>query len=67
LTVEQIQMLDETLKKLGLKNTTKVTLHDQQPRRVRPVRASQPVKRPVPESIHHDVSSEVKGSQTSAP
>jgi hypothetical protein len=59
-------MLDETLKKLGLKDTTKVTLHDQQPRKVRPVRASQPIKLPVTESIQHDTASEAKGSQTSA-
>ena len=66
LTVEQIQMLDETLKKLGLKNTTKVTLHDQASRRVRPVRAAQPNKLAVPENNEHNVPSEVKSSQTSS-
>jgi hypothetical protein len=64
LTVEQIQMLDETLKKLGLKNTTKVTLHDQQPHRVRPQRAPQPGKLPVLENDEHNVPSEVKGTQS---
>ncbi len=42
LTVDQIAMLDETLKKLGLSKATRVTLHDQQPRRVRPSRAMIP-------------------------
>jgi hypothetical protein len=41
LTVEQIEMLDETLKKLGLAKGTKVTLHDQ-PRKVRPSRTPPP-------------------------
>jgi len=66
LTLEQVEMLDEMLKKLGLKDTTKVTLHDQQPRRVRPQRASHPIKPPIPESNQHNVPSEVRGSQTSA-
>ena len=66
LTVEQIQVLDETLKKLGLKDTTKVTLHDQQPRKVRAVRAPPPITPPLSETNQHDVSSEAKGSQTSS-
>jgi hypothetical protein len=64
LTVEQIEMLDATLKKLGLVNATKVTLHDQQPRRVRPQRASQPSKLPVIETNQQNVPSEVKGAQS---
>ncbi len=65
LTVEQIEMLDETLKKLGLKNTTRVTLHDQQPHRVRPMRPAMPGKLPVPENAQPSVPSENKGTQTS--
>jgi hypothetical protein len=65
LTVEQIEMLDETLKRLGLVKATKVTLHDQQPRRVRPQRASQHSKLPVLENNQHTVPSEVKGTQSS--
>ena len=64
LTVEQIEMLDETLKRLGLVKATKVTLHDQQPHRVRPQRASQSSKPPVVENHPSDVSSEVKGAQS---
>ncbi len=64
LTVEQIEMLDETLKRLGLVKATKVTLHDQQPHRVRPLRPSQPSKLPVLENNQHDVPSEVKGAQS---
>ena len=63
LTVEQIEMLDETLKKLGLKKTTRVTLHDQQPHRVRPQRAPQPNKIPPLENNQHTVPSEAKGAQ----
>jgi hypothetical protein len=65
LTVEQIEMLDDTLKKLGLKNTTKVTLHEQQPHRIRLLRAPQPSKLPVPANTQQNVPSEVKGTQTS--
>jgi hypothetical protein len=65
LTVEQIEMLDDTLKKLGLIKATKVTLHDQQPHRVRPQRAPQSSKLPVPENNQHNVPSEVKGAQSS--
>ena len=64
LTVEQIEMLDETLKKLGLIKTTRVTLHDQQPHRVRPQRASQPGKLPVLGNNQQNVPPEVKGGQT---
>jgi len=63
LTVEQIEMLDETLKKLGLVKATKVTLHDQQPHRVRLQRAPQPSKLPILENNQHDVPSEVRGAQ----
>ena len=42
LTVEQFEMLDETLKKLGLVKATKVTLHDQQ--QARKPRAPRPTK-----------------------
>ena len=65
LTVEQIEMLDDTLKKLGLIKATKVTLHDQQPHRVRPQRAAQPSKLPVLENNQHNVPDEVKGAQSS--
>src|SRR5713226_5339229 len=65
LTVEQIEMLDETLKRLGLVKATKVTLHDQQIHRVRPQRASHPSKLPVLENNQHNVPSEVKGAQSS--
>ncbi|TMI34027.1 hypothetical protein E6H27_02815 [Candidatus Bathyarchaeota archaeon] len=65
LTVEQIEMLDETLKRLGLVKATKVTLHDQQPHRVRPQRASQPGKLPILENNQHNAPSEVKGAQSS--
>jgi hypothetical protein len=64
LTVEQIEMLDATLKKLGLVNATKVTLHDQQPRRIRPQRASQPSELPVIETNQQNVPAEVKGAQS---
>ncbi len=64
LTVEQIEMLDETLKRLGLVKATKVTLHDQQLHRVRPQRASHPSKLPVLENNQHNVPSEVKGAQS---
>jgi hypothetical protein len=64
LTVEQIEMLDETLKKLGLVKATKVTLHDQQPHRVRPQRTPQPGKLPVVENNPHDMPSDVKGAQS---
>jgi hypothetical protein len=67
LTVEQIGMLDDMLKRLGLKDTTKVTLHDQQPRKVRPQRASHSVRVPVPENNQQSVTPEVKTSQTSPP
>jgi hypothetical protein len=47
LTVEQFEMLDDTLKKLGLVKATKVTLHDeQQPHKPRPPRASKPLAMP---------------------
>ncbi len=65
LTVEQIEMLDDTLKKLGLVKATKVTLHDQQLHRVRPQRASQPSKLSVLENNQHNVPFEVKGAQSS--
>jgi hypothetical protein len=65
LTVEQIEMLDETLKKLGLVKATKVTLHDQQPHRVRPQRTPQIGKLPVVENNQPNVPSEVKGAQSS--
>jgi len=42
LTVEQFEMLDETLKKLGLVKTTKVTLHDDQPHKTRIQRPPHP-------------------------
>jgi hypothetical protein len=64
LTVEQIEMLDETLKKLGLIKATKVTLHDQQPHRIRPQRAAQPSKLPVLENNQENVPSEAKGAQS---
>jgi hypothetical protein len=44
LTVEQIEMLDETLKKLGLVKATRVTLHDQPPHKARAPRLSHPPK-----------------------
>ncbi len=62
LTVEQIEMLDETLKKLGLIKATKVTLHDQQPHRVRLQRAAQPSKLPF-ENNQHNAPPDVKGGQ----
>ena len=65
LTVEQIEMLNETLKRLGLVKATKVTLHDQQLHRVRPQRVSQPSKLPVLENNQHNVPPEVKGAQSS--
>ena len=64
LTVEQIEMLDETLKKLGLVNATKVTLHDQQPHRVRPQRASHLNRLPAHGKYSNDASSEVKDPQS---
>ena len=64
LTVEQIEMLDETLKKLGLVKATKVTLHnDQQPHKVRPERASHLNRLPAHGKYSNDASSEVKGAQ----
>ena len=48
LTVEQFEMLDETLKKLGLVKATKVTLHDeqQQARKPRLPRVAKPLAMP---------------------
>ena len=48
MTVEQFEMLDETLKKLGLVKATKVTLHDeqQQPRKPRLPRVAKPLVMP---------------------
>ena len=48
LTVEQFEMLDETLKKLGLVKATKVTLHDQQqqPHRSKAPRVTKPLTMP---------------------
>jgi len=57
-------MLDETLKKLGLIKATKVTLHDQQPHRVRLQRAAQPSKLPDLENNQRNVPSDVKGAQS---
>ncbi|HZY46564.1 MAG TPA: hypothetical protein VFE96_02095 [Candidatus Bathyarchaeia archaeon] len=51
LTVEQFELLDETLKKLGLVKATKVTLHDQQPHKPRLPRAVNPPRQeaqPIP-------------------
>jgi hypothetical protein len=64
LTVEQIEMLDETLKKLGLAKGTKVTLHDQQPRKVRPPRTSNLNRLPAHGKYPDDPTSEVKGAQS---
>ncbi|HEV2120145.1 MAG TPA: hypothetical protein VGS11_08605 [Candidatus Bathyarchaeia archaeon] len=66
LTVEQIQMLDETLKKLGLKSTTKVTLHDQQPHRVRSPRASHLNRLPAHGKYSNDPPTEVQGTQSAS-
>jgi hypothetical protein len=65
LTVEQIEMLNETLKKLGLVSVTKVTLHDQQPRRVRPQRAPQ-LNNPVIGPAPNNVPPEARGAVPSA-
>ena len=47
LTVEQFEMLDETLKTLGLVKATKVTLHDeQQPHKPRAPRVTKPLAMP---------------------
>ena len=48
MTVEQFEMLDETLKKLGLVKATKVTLHDeqQQPRKPLLPRVAKPLVMP---------------------
>ena len=48
MTVEQFEMLDETLKKLGLVKATKVTLHDeqQQSRKPRLPRVAKPLVMP---------------------
>jgi hypothetical protein len=64
LTVEQFEILDETLKKLGLVKTTKVTLHDQQPRKVRPQRTSHLNRLPAHGKYSNDASSGVRGAQS---
>ena len=47
LTVEQFELLDETLKKLGLVKATKVTLHNQeQPHKPRAPRVAKPLAMP---------------------
>jgi hypothetical protein len=64
LTVEQFEMLDETLKKLGLVKTTKVTLHDQQPHKVRPPRTSHLNRLSARGKYSEDPPSGVKGAQS---
>ena len=64
LTVEQIEMLDETLKKLGLVKATKVTLHDQPPRRLRPPRTSHLNRLPAHGKYSNESSSGVAGVQS---
>jgi len=64
LTVEQIEMLDETLKRLGLVKGTKVTLHDQQPHKVRQQRGSHLNRLPAHGKYSDDASSEAKGEQS---
>ena len=65
LTVEQIEMLDETLKKLGLVKATKVTLHnDQQSHKVRPQRTSHLNRLPAHGKYSDDASTEVKDGQS---
>jgi len=63
LTVEQVEMLDETLKKLGLVKATKITLHDQDPRRIRPPRPPPHAKPPVHRDNPPAGLSEAKGAQ----
>ncbi len=65
LTVEQIEMLDETLKKLGLVKATKVTLHnDQQSHKVRPQRASHLNRLPAHGKYSDDASSDIKDAES---
>jgi len=40
LTAEQLETLDDTLKRLGLVKTTRVTLHNHEPHKPRPPRVS---------------------------
>ena len=49
LTVEQLEILDEALKRAGLAKETKVTFHSHEPRKARTTRASHPTWR-----IGHD-------------
>ena len=62
LTIEQLGMLDDTLQRLGLIKTTRVTLHNQPPHKPHPQRAPQP-KRPVVENSQQSVQPEVKSAQ----
>jgi hypothetical protein len=45
LTVEQLEILDDALKRAGLANETKVTFHNHEPRRPRTPKASHPTWR----------------------
>jgi hypothetical protein len=47
LTVEQLELLDNALRELGLIKTTKVTLHTKAPHKPRVARPPRPVSHPV--------------------
>ena len=47
LTVEQLEILDDALRRAGLIKETKVTFHDREPRKPRAARVSHPVSHPV--------------------
>jgi hypothetical protein len=63
LTIEQLGMLDDTLQRLGLIKTTRVTLHNQPPHKPHPQRTP-PAKKPVPENNQSNVQPEVRNPQT---
>ncbi len=57
LTAEQLEILDDTLKRLGLVKTTKVTLHNHEPHRPRLTRVlGQPTPVPSHSRSHIDES-----------
>ena len=47
LTVEQLEILDDALKRAGLVKETKVTFHKREPRKPRTARVPHPVSHPV--------------------
>lgn len=66
LTVEQFEMLDETLKKLGLVKGTRVTLHDDQSHRPRLPKAPRVTKPLVMPPILPSVPPDTKSAQSAS-